>query len=375
MTQSNITLEQLTEHLIANELVAPDAREVVFAAGAEYHARSEAPLLLRIFMVFAALIATFLLGAFFAGTGLFHYNDSVAHLFGGLAAGGLALLMYHRNKIRNPASAWHSFIASLSFCFMLIAKCFLLTSFVIAVGDSSLGLKLLAACITLTLVGWFIYPVSLDRFISVFATLGLFSGLLVLDNLFGPYSTIAARVWFAVHIVAIAIIFTSRRIADEYRIVGYALIYSLFVLLPGMALVLNGINSWDMEGGIKLWQRWDIQAVLGLAVLYVIGWANNDWRQLLRMPQITAVLVVALLAALGTGILLALMLLMLGYGRRERGLLIPGLVLLPLFLIQYYYFMDVTLMQKSSILIGSGAVLLAAWLWLRRFGFDGEGVE
>lgn len=87
-----------------------------------------------------------------------------------------------------------------------------------------------------------------------------------------------------------------------------------------------------------------------------------------------ALLVCLGLAALvwlnATGILLTLNLLLLGHARAQRGPRLLGLIMLPWFLTTFYYSLHTTLLAKSLILCGSGALLLcgAAWIHWRANG-------
>jgi uncharacterized membrane protein len=61
-----------------------------------------------------------------------------------------------------------------------------------------------------------------------------------------------------------------------------------------------------------------------------------------------------------------------GYARHDRLLLVAGGLLLPIFLTFYYYNLDLTLMLKSGILIGSGLLLLAGRAYMHYRGLDRE---
>ena len=61
------------------------------------------------------------------------------------------------------------------------------------------------------------------------------------------------------------------------------------------------------------------------------------------------------------------------YARHERPLLATGAMLIPVFLFFYYYQLDLSLLQKSAALAGSGALLLAGRFYLRRRGWDKAG--
>jgi uncharacterized membrane protein len=69
---------------------------------------------------------------------------------------------------------------------------------------------------------------------------------------------------------------------------------------------------------------------------------------------------------------LALLLMLLGFSLGKRPLLALGMLLLAVFLVDYYYSLEVNLLTKSMILVGSGAVLLALRTLLLQFAFSQE---
>jgi uncharacterized membrane protein len=70
------------------------------------------------------------------------------------------------------------------------------------------------------------------------------------------------------------------------------------------------------------------------------------------------------------GVVATLLLLVLGFDRRARGLIALGATFFLGFGAAYYYDMQLTLLQKSGVLALSGAVCLAAWAVLRFGGRD-----
>ena len=64
------------------------------------------------------------------------------------------------------------------------------------------------------------------------------------------------------------------------------------------------------------------------------------------------------------GVLLSLGLMVLGYATHERLITLFGILLLPLVIFNYYYSLNVSLMEKSLILIGTGAVLIIGRMYL-----------
>jgi len=103
---------------------------------------------------------------------------------------------------------------------------------------------------------------------------------------------------------------------------------------------------------------------------------GGGWKRLLQQPLSIAVVGVILLGTVSApGILLALALMILGYGRHERLLWTLGLLLMPAFIWFYYYTLELTLLEKSGVLVGSGCVLLLARLYLTVRGYAEEPVS
>ena len=88
---------------------------------------------------------------------------------------------------------------------------------------------------------------------------------------------------------------------------------------------------------------------------------NGGYKSLYKGLCRTIALAIILLGIITQpGILIALCFITLGYARYEKPLAILGMILLAAFLFFYYYNLDITFLQKATVLIGSGIVLLAA---------------
>lgn len=61
---------------------------------------------------------------------------------------------------------------------------------------------------------------------------------------------------------------------------------------------------------------------------------------------------------------------MVGYAKHEKIMILMGGLQIPVFLFLYYYNLDISLMQKSGVLVGSGIVLLAGNFYLQCRGWD-----
>ncbi len=141
-----------------------------------------------------------------------------------------------------------------------------------------------------------------------------------------------------------------------WRPLGYAAAVSLLLLL------LMRLLPWDAA---IFTMHYPVAAIVGTALIGLCFWARGELR---RDPVMLAVLagVVLLSVVANPAIVAALALLVLGYGLQDRALLTLGGLYLPFVLTLYYYNLNLDLMRKSLLLMGSGAVLLALYAFISR---------
>ena len=95
--------------------------------------------------------------------------------------------------------------------------------------------------------------------------------------------------------------------------------------------------------------------------------------RLARPPLAAAAAGAVLLGLIGApGISFALLVLILGHALHDVPLRVVGVLALPAFLVLWYYGRDMTFLEKSAALVGSGVLLLAARLVIIRAGWDRE---
>jgi uncharacterized membrane protein len=106
--------------------------------------------------------------------------------------------------------------------------------------------------------------------------------------------------------------------------------------------------------------------ILTFALILLIVWIAGNTNKLRQEPFIVALLgVIALGIVSSAGIFLSILLLILGYTKFDRLITVSGILLLPVFLFFYYYDLELTLMNKSAILIASGIILLMGYFYLK----------
>ena len=118
---------------------------------------------------------------------------------------------------------------------------------------------------------------------------------------------------------------------------------------------------------------WPANVVLAAALVWLFQWVAGGWDRLRTEPLMIAVIATMCLATFTTpGILAALGLMVLGYARNDRYLLAMGVLFFPVFIVVFYYEWEISLLIKSWIMAGSGAILLSARWFLNMRGWAKE---
>ncbi len=141
------------------------------------------------------------------------------------------------------------------------------------------------------------------------------------------------------------------------------LLYSAATMLPATLLYLNlsQVNLWGLRFQTPFWIS---NILIAGAIIYLFINLAGDLKRLDKPWLILAIGSSILLSVFTTpGILVVVGLLVLGHNYEDRLILGIAYLFLPLFLILYYYALNVNLAHKSWILVGSGLILLAVrWI-------------
>jgi len=161
----------------------------------------------------------------------------------------------------------------------------------------------------------------------------------------------------------------------KIRAIAYGLVLAL-VQLKGS--VLFG-GTWKLSNSqSSQWiAPWMAEVLASTVLLYVVWQLLDRHRQHLSNRMFTMVLVgtVLLCAASmeATGITVGVTIIILGFSSSNRILIGLGVVSLLFYISAYYYLLDITLLDKSFVLFGVGAILLLArWVMLRVVSVDKE---
>ncbi len=325
------------------------------------HKKKELPLYLMILIGIGTFIASLCFIGFLEVVNIiniFSYNKSSIIL--GLAfitsAIGLQRAAGQNNTVK------HNFLIQYSFICMLIGKIL----FVVGISQVlhykwSITLGLLI----ITSITYNIYQMSIDRFLSSFTML---SSILIniIDYIWG-YNTnyltkLILNACFLIQFTIAAILLTHDKIKQDYIPLSYAFTLSL-------CMIILFINSQTLLGYISNKKMIDptfINIVLSIGLIALFIRTAGGIEKLKTTPLILASVGVVLLGYISaTGILLTIGIMVLGYAKHENLLIIISALFMTIFIFLHYYNLDISLLQKSVILIISGAVLLTGRFYLK----------
>ncbi len=340
---TNITARGLLSSWLNAGLVPQSESAQLEGFIASQQQEKELPLYLRILVGIGAFIASLCFIGFLSVSKIINFNSEGGLIFLGFIFVGSALFLAKTSGDKDN-TVKHSFLIQTSFCAMGVGKILFIMGFAEMFGrDGGWGVTL--STLLITVATYHVYRMSIDRFLS---TLAIFTSLLiniVSQQYFGTSTEIVLNLFFFIQIILAAVLLTHGRVKRDYIPLAYATVFSLCitVIYFKQAYSLTFIN-----------------ALLTLSLVGLIGWAAGNLEKLKTEPLMLASLGAVLLGIISApGVILSICLMVLGYAKHEKLLLLMGILLMPVFISLYYYNLDISLTAKSGVLIGSGALLLA----------------
>ena len=216
----------------------------------------------------------------------------------------------------------------------------------------------LAALIVTAPTYWF-FPMSVDRFLSsLVVLLSVTVNLAWNDEPELPRELLMSG-FFGLQLAVAAVLLTHGRVRREYLPLAFALVLSLCVttLYPLYNATYPMLANAFLAGGL----------------IALFAWVGGGIDTLTRPTMLLASLGAVLLALISApALMLSIGLMVVGYAKHDRRLLILGALLMPVFLLTYYLNPDVSLLMKSVILTVSGVALLAGRFYLSYTGKSRE---
>ncbi len=296
-----------------------------------------------------------------------HPRSGQAFLLWGVIFVGIAILLARVSSNKNKSQTKRIFVLQLSFYSMASGKLLFVIGSMMSLNLSSQW-EITVPVLFITIATYYFYPVVVDRFVSTLASLILLLVSITSSNCSVGMQEVVLDIFIAIHVGLIYMLFmSSSRMKADYRPIAYAAVFSL----AANAIFISTIDSdqyitpYSDKG--QLYSLLFTNAILALALIGLI-WrtaSRIDKQFQYRKSLVLASLGAILLGATSVpGVVLAICLMILGYAKYEKYLWVIGMLFMPLFISLYYYELNTTLLIKSGILVGSGAILLMGWRYL-----------
>ncbi|WP_085905758.1 DUF4401 domain-containing protein [Kiloniella majae] len=321
------------------------------------------PVYLKILSGIGAFIASICFIGFLILIEVISFNNTVGALTTGVlfiaGAIGLYTVTYDDN------TTGKNFFLQVSFALMGTGKFLFIFATIEWFGESLLAIAL--SSFLITALTYPFYRLHVERFMSSCGVLiVMLLNILWEDHLILP-TDIAFNLFMLIQLVASGCLLLSPRIPAFFQPLSQALIVSLAISV----LFLSSHNEFDYLGNHLFISPFISNILLALALILLIIWAAGGKEYIKREPVIAGIIGSVFLAILSApGILLSLGLMIFGYARHDRLFTLLGFLLLPVFLWLYYYNLDITLLEKSIVLVASGGIMIAGKFYLKLRGWD-----
>jgi len=351
-----VTFKALTGELVARGLLDTEAAAGVDDAATALFARSSTPWYITLLSGMGAVLASIFFSGFAA---MLTGADELSMVIIGVVA-LLAGTGAFRSAKGGDGGAGRVFVSTFAFSLVIIGK-LMIAGGVAEIADSSWGFTF--ALVATSAFTWFACPVFADRAFSSLAVLVSAQMSLHFDFWHGVPANIAASLFVIAQAAVVVGAFTSRKAIWWSMPVAYGAACSLFIEMIIVSSPLYGRSFWD--GTMLIPHLVSVAMAAGVYVSASWASARSNGKHLRGTDSAFLAFGLLLLALFKAhGVLVAIVLLVLGHGNRDKVLTGLGLALLPLYLWFYYYSLELTLLEKSGVLVFSGIVLLAGKLYI-----------
>lgn len=155
--------------------------------------------------------------------------------------------------------------------------------------------------------------------------------------------------------------FTFSHKVRKLRSIAYGLVIGLMQFKTSI-LFAHGGQTWAQEVAPDV-SPWLDEGLNVLVLIYVVLQLIRQKDLLISLPHRGIMIAVVILFCIGTffanGIVVGLTFVLLGFVNRNRVLLVLGVICTLINLSSYYYFLDITLLNKSFIFLGLGSLSLS----------------
>jgi len=324
------------------------------------------PVYIHILIGFGAFIGCIFVSSLLFALDILSYKN-YSYLITGSTFIILSLIVYYPFRYAKPLL--HSFSIQSALLFMIIGKIFFVIgayyNFPLRIGNIESTWTITLALLFVTLLTYFVFPNIVDRFLSSLATL-----LSLLFNLIKEYqNNIPLFVIFATSLAILYGLYIWRNRPQAWD----PLVIACIVYLCCISIFLS---TYFLSSELSNELFWKVPSVAFnlLVAAFLIGLCFHfagSLTSLFELPLLFSCISIIILSLVSNnGILWSIGLLILGYGKHQRGLITFGITFLILFLIEYYYNLSMTLQHKSFLLMASGALLLIIYSAMKYLNWD-----
>lgn len=272
----------------------------------------------------------------------------------GAIVSGVVLLVASAPLMRNEQSV---FLRQMALAFAMAGDLLVIVGATFLHDGALTDVMLVAAVVQLVVaaVAWFFLDHPAFRFAAALAFFGFATAWLI-----GKQHAVLIHVLFAAELLAGALWFRAG-LSRRFLPLPYAAATAFLVTIAFLELMER--TSW-LAQEFETFAPMPVAFMLVAAFAALIAWLQGRG-QVTRQAGVAGLVVIGVLAWFSTpGVLAALLLLAAAYALADRVLGTGAALFLPWFLYHYYYAMNVTLAQKSAVLIASGVLLLAGFALL-----------
>ncbi|WP_421781959.1 DUF4401 domain-containing protein [Kiloniella litopenaei] len=359
--QKKISAADLVDHLSNKNLITdPDGISNFIQAQQQ---TPDIPIYLKILSGIGAFIASVCFIAFLVLIEVINFNNAVGALTTSVIFIVAAIGLYTATS--DDSTTGKNFFLQVSFALMGTGKFLFIFATLESFGEDLLAIAL-SSCL-ITALTYPFYRLHVERFMSCCGVLYVILLNILWGDKLGLPTDIAFNLFILGLLVAAGWLLFHPRVPAFFQPLSQALI----VGLAGSVLFLSSHTEFNYLDYPLVISPSISNILFALALILLIIWAAGGKEHMKREPVIVGVIGAILLAVLSApGILLSLGLMIFGYARHDRLFTLFGFVLLPVFLWLYYYNLDISLLQKSIILVTSGIVMIAGKFYLKLRGWD-----
>lgn len=363
---NNISVQALLDQLEAKQYLNQRQQAEAFILCEEN--QDHLPIYIHVLLGFGAFIGCICAIGLLNATGLVNWDDYRLLIILGLVSVALAIVINY--ALQNSTELLHSFSLQLTCILILLGKIMFVWGITNELQHAFPNIHvawLSTVSIALIVIPtYFLYPIMLDRFMS---SLVLLSAIFFSTLLTQPSNQLF-YLYYVVLLIVSGYLINSLRKQHQLEVLSFASLAALGVCAIYLSTNVGAVNTLGLEP--KGWSVPIIVFNLTLALAMILQTftikVTPPRNNLIYASGCIALLILGLIST--NGILYGIGLMMIGYEKHRRQLIILGAVFLALFIVDYYYNLSLSLAHKSAILAGSGVVLLLARMVLQHEHWD-----